>query len=341
VIRSIVADAKIAESARSLGACRAPVRRTFSTAVTVLQKPIEFPLAEPDRGFGSELISAVATANSLSAAMKRLVERVRREAGAAAVEWWGATERGALTRIVTSGPALGRRESVPLGRAGELVIYGGDLGREARSALGVVAAVIRRRANEEELARAAGRLARRNEELDEFAALVAHELKTPLHAALSGQDPAESIGQALDLVDMLLQAAQTGPVGHANTDAAEPLERAIASLGGAITVTSELSVTLPVPSVPLFVVLRNLLSNAVSAGASRVHVRTARAHRCLVLSVEDDGAGLADPERYLTGSSIGLSLCRQIAARSGGVVELSGRIPHGSCATLTFGLAAA
>jgi signal transduction histidine kinase len=61
----------------------------------------------------------------------------------------------------------------------------------------------------------------------------------------------------------------------------------------------------------------------------------------LVLSVEDDGAGLADPERYLTGSSIGLSLCRQIAARSGGVVELSGRIPHGSCATLTFGLAAA
>jgi len=60
-----------------------------------------------------------------------------------------------------------------------------------------------------------------------------------------------------------------------------------------------------------------------------------------VLSVEDDGAGLADSERYLTGSSVGLSLCRQIAARSGGVVELSGRVPQGSCATLTFGLAAA
>jgi signal transduction histidine kinase len=340
VIRSIVEGAKISQ-VRSI-ARRPPgaLVPDFSTAVSVLQKPVAFPLSEPDGRLASELINTVASANSLAAGMKRLVERVRQEASAAAVEWWGATEHGALNRIITAGTAVGRRESIPLGRAGVLVVHSGDSGTEMRAALDVVAPVIRRRANEEHLARAAGRLARRNEELDEFAALVAHELRTPLQAALSGQDPKESIGQALDLIDLLLQAAQTGPVGHANTDAAEPLERAAASFGSAITVTSELSVTLPVAPVPLFVVLRNLLANAVSAGASQVHVRTERSRRCLVLSVEDDGAGLADPRQYATGSRIGLSLCRQIAARSGGVLELSERVPNGSRATLTFRLAA-
>jgi signal transduction histidine kinase len=138
---------------------------------------------------------------------------------------------------------------------------------------------------------------------------------------------------------MLLRAAQTGPVGHANTDAGPPLQRAVGSLGGAITVTSDLRAALPLASGPLFVMLRNLLSNATSAGASRAHVRTERSYRSLRLSVEDDGAGPGDRQQYATGSGLGLSLCKQIAARSGAVLELVEHQPKGSRATLTFQLA--
>ena len=307
--------------------------------MSALSKPIELPLVDADGGLASALLATVATANSIGAGMRRLVELVREEAGAAGVEWWGPADDGTLSRLVMRGTGRGRRESVPLGRAGALVIHGGTAGAGLRSALGLVAPVIRRRANEEQLARAAARLARRNEELDEFAALVAHELKTPLLAALSARDPAAQIGEALDLVDMLLRAAQTGPVGHANTDAGPPLQRAVGSLGGAITVTSDLRAALPLASGPLFVMLRNLLSNATSAGASRAHVRTERSYRSLRLSVEDDGAGPGDRQQYATGSGLGLSLCKQIAARSGAVLELVEHQPKGSRATLTFQLA--
>jgi signal transduction histidine kinase len=103
-------------------------------------------------------------------------------------------------------------------------------------------------------------------------------------------------------------------------------------------VTSDLSVPVPVPPGPLFVILRNLLSNAASAGATSAHVKSERSYRCLRLLVEDDGAGLDAQDHYATGSRLGLPLCRQIAARSGGVLELSPRVPNGSRATLTFGL---
>jgi signal transduction histidine kinase len=199
--------------------------------------------------------------------------------------------------------------------------------------------LIRRRVNEERLAGAAASLARRNEALDEFAALVAHELKTPLQAALAAEDPTAFIDEALDLVDVLLAAAQTGPVGEASTDVGGCLDRAVGSLGSQMRVTSDLSVPVPVPPGPLFVILRNLLSNAASAGATSVHVKSERSYRCSRLRVKDDGAGLVARDRYATGSRLGLQLCRQIVARSGGVLELSAGVPSGTCATLTFGLA--
>jgi signal transduction histidine kinase len=179
-------------------------------------------------------------------------------------------------------------------------------------------------------------LAQRNEALDEFAALVAHELKTPLQGALAAEDPTASIGQALDLVDELLTAAQTAPSGEASTEVADCLDRAVRSLDGQVAVTSDLQVPLPLPPGPLFVILRNLLSNAAAAGARNAHVRTERSLRSVRLLLEDDGAGLGLPDRYATGSRVGLPLCRQIAARSSGALELASRAPNGSRATITF-----
>jgi signal transduction histidine kinase len=298
----------------------------MSFATNLVEFPVDRAHAAPD-ALSGELLEAVAFAEGAAAGMRRVVDRVRRETRAAGVQWWGAGEDGALTRIATSGTARGERVTVPLERAGVLMIHGGRLGDALESALTYIAPVIRRRVNEEQLARAAAQLARRNEALDEFAALVAHELKTPLQGALAAEDPTASIGQALDLVEMLLTAAQTGPPGDVSTDVADCLDLAVRSLNSQVAVTSDLQVTVPLPPGPLFVILRNLLSNAAAAGARNVHVRTERSFRCVRLLLEDDGAGLGAGHDYATGSRVGLPLCRQIAARSGGVLELASRVP--------------
>ena len=71
-----------------------------------------------------------------------------------------------------------------------------------------LAPVLRRRWTEERLAQQAVRLARRNQALGDFAALVAHELKTPLELARLQDDPSVGVERALELVDVLLEAAK-------------------------------------------------------------------------------------------------------------------------------------
>jgi signal transduction histidine kinase len=84
------------------------------------------------------------------------------------------------------------------------------------------------------------------------------------------------------------------------------------------------------------VILRNLLSNAVAAGAHHVHVTTAESSRSSRLLVDDDGVGLADVDHYARGSGLGLSLSRRIAGRFGGVLELAPRPSGGTRALLEF-----
>jgi signal transduction histidine kinase len=178
-------------------------------------------------------------------------------------------------------------------------------------------------------------LARRNEALEDFAALVAHELKTPLQAALLADDPSRSVEEALDLVDELLEAAQELPWEKPFASVAECLDQVTAgALGAQVEVTSDLTTTLPLPPGPLRVILRNLLSNATAAGAEHVHVSAARSPRSWRLVVDDDGVGRGEEQHYATGSGLGLSLCRRIAARFDGVLELAARPNGGTRATL-------
>jgi signal transduction histidine kinase len=58
------------------------------------------------------------------------------------------------------------------------------------------------------------------------------------------------------------------------------------------------------------------------------------------LLVDDDGVGPAASDLYAAGSGLGLSLCRRIAARFGGVLELDARASGGTRATLEFAEAA-
>ena len=196
--------------------------------------------------------------------------------------------------------------------------------------------IIRRRAAEERLARTTMELARRNEALEDFAALVAHELKTPLQAALFADDPSHPIEEALDLVDDLLESARSEPGGRTFTCTAEVLEQVAGDFRTEVDITSELATALPLPCGPLRVVLRNLIANALAAGARHVHVAAERSPRSWRLLVDDDGVGLADVGSYSTGSGLGLSLCRRIVARFGGALQLAQRPSGGTRATLEF-----
>ena len=279
------------------------------------------------------LVALTAT-TEVDLGMAEVVRMLRRASGASRVEWWTATGEVALRPAAADGTARGRRDQFDVPGAGHAVVFGdpGDL--DWNEVFAVIAPVLRRGCIEEELLLATTRLARRNEALEDFAALVAHELKTPLQAALVADDPSCPIEQALDLVDSLLESARAErPSSPA--EAAACLGSAIRDLGPLeIEVSGDLTTTFPLPCAPLRVILRNLLRNAVAAGARHVHVAAAQSRGSWQLVVEDDGVGLDGVESYASGTGIGLSLCRRIASRYGGALELNPRLPGGTRATL-------
>jgi signal transduction histidine kinase len=283
-----------------------------------------------------DIVLELATADDLETAGARLVEWIRRASGAGGVEWWVTRDDGALELVTATGPAFGSHHELPLGHSGRLVLHGGRLDPEIESVLASLLPILRRRVADERLLHTTFELARRNETLEEYAALVAHELKAPLQAALVADDPLGPVEDALDLVEALLESAQNEPGETTFSSTVEALDEAVKDLGAELEITTDLVTRLPLPPKPLRVILRNLLSNAVKAGARHVHVTVVQSSRSSCLLVDDDGVGLAESDRYAAGSGLGLSLCRRIAARFGGVLELAPRPYGGTRATLEF-----
>jgi signal transduction histidine kinase len=307
----------------------------MSSLANVIELPVRQELEERD-SLEHAMVLALATADDLASGMDAVVGRIRRDSGAARAEWWAKDEDGALELVAVDGIARGGYHSLPLGLAGVFVVHGGGLDPKVESALISLAPIIRRRAAEERLARMTLQLAQRNEALEDFAALVAHELKTPLETALVADDPSRSVEDAILLVDALLEASRSQPSEETFASVAECLEQAVEDLGGEIEITADVATTLPLPPAALRVILRNLLSNAVAAAAGHVQVTAVRSSVSWRLLVDDDGVGLAAVGRYDAGSGLGLSLCRRIAARFGGALELAARPSGGARATLTF-----
>jgi signal transduction histidine kinase len=300
---------------------------------------IEFPVRPENPGSDGleyDLALTLATADDLASAMVRVVESVSRGSGANRVEWWATGDDGAPQLVAAIGIARGRRHDLPLGAGGALIVHGGRIGSELEAALTSAAPIIRRRAAEERLARTAIDLARRNQALEDYAALVAHELKTPLHAALLAEDPSRHLQDALERVEALLVAAQSESSERAFVSVAESLDQAVEDLGADVDVTTDLQATLPFPPQTLRLILRNLLSNAVAAGAHHVHVAAVSTSSSWRLLFDDDGVGLRDVDRYASGSGLGLSLSRRITGRFGGVLELAPRAAGGTRAILDF-----
>jgi signal transduction histidine kinase len=194
---------------------------------------------------------------------------------------------------------------------------------------------------EEQLVEQVTRLARKSEALEDFAGLVAHDVKSSLLAALRGEDPREGLLRALALVDSILEAVRADHGGPGAAGLADCVQQAIADLGESpAAIVSSASGEFPIPPDALRLVLRNLLANAVAAGAERIHVSALARGDQQIVVVDDDGVGLASADRYATGAQLGLCLCRRLVERCGGVLELRPRALRGTRALITVAGAA-
>jgi signal transduction histidine kinase len=296
--------------------------------VSALAQTIEVP-AGPR--FDHALVFELATASDLDSGLARVLSQARLAAGAARVEWWEGDEF-----VAAEGLGTGRRRRFELGTFGAFVFYGGKLDFRLAAGLQALLPLLRRLRADETLASKAGELVRRIEVLDEFAGLVAHELRTPLHEALLAEDASQPLHEALDLVDALLRTARDARRLDAVESPAGCLDAVVRTLGAravGLELTSDLATPLPITVGALRIILRNFLSNALAAGADHVHVSTLDAR---TLVVEDDGVGLTD-EGYESGSGLGLELCRRIARTFGAWIELTSRPQGGTRAVLAFG----
>lgn len=298
---------------------------------------IDFPVRResPER-LRHDAVLALAAAGDLASGIAEVVEVLRTWSCAARVEWWATDDDGVHELVAASGTARGFRRTLPIGRSGVVVIHDARIVGLVETVVESLAPVVRRRAAEERLERMAVLLARRNQALEDFAALVAHELKAPLEAALIAPDPSSAVEDALQLVSELLEAAQGESVGGERASVDETLELVVGDLEANVEITADVGATLPLSREALRVILRNLLANAVAAGAGRIHVSAEPTQSAYRLVVDDDGAGLDSADSYAKGAGLGLTLCRRVANRFGGTLALTPRSRGGTRATLAF-----
>jgi signal transduction histidine kinase len=182
----------------------------------------------------------------------------------------------------------------------------------------------------------AARLARDNEALQDFVSLVAHDLRAALLSALRTDDPREYLAQALELVESILEAARADLAAATSATVRPCLDQALADLGEIRgEVAASVSGEIPLPPVALRVLLRNILANAMAAGATRIWISQYARGATEAVVVDDDGLGLS-AEGYATGAGLGVALCRRLVGRFGGVLELEPRPGGGTRAAIVL-----
>jgi signal transduction histidine kinase len=192
-------------------------------------------------------------------------------------------------------------------------------------------------ATADQLAEHAARLARENEALEDLTGLIAHEVKSALLHALLDDEPRPGVMRALELVDTILEAVRASHADGNVVAVDEVLHQTISDLGrfNAKIMASVAGVFL-LPRAALRLVLRNLLVNAIAAGAGNIHISTIAGGERRVLVVDDDGVGLESRDGYATGDQLGLVMCRRMVARFGGVIELEQRPDGGTRAVISI-----
>jgi signal transduction histidine kinase len=305
---------------------------------TVTAFPASAHVLEPARpGFEDELLRLVGEAEDVPTGLAAIFERLVGAGVVAGAQWWAPTgDGGSLQRELSVGQVRTASHWVSLRTAGAVVLMG-EARDGVKAVLARVGVVVQHRWAAERLAAHAARLGRRNEALADSAALVAHDVRSALMSALISDEPRDDVVRALGLVDSILEAARADPGGGGVASAAECVQQAVADLGSVdAEVISSVTGEFPMPAAALRLVLRNLLANAVAAGARRIYVSGLAHGNRRVLVVDDDGVGLDAPAGYATGAGLGLALCRRLVARCAGVLELKPRAVRGTRALLVL-----
>ena len=204
---------------------------------------------------------------------------------------------------------------------------------------------------------------RSNAALSEFAHVVSHDLQSPLRVTKNylqllarkqgerlDQKGREFLGSIEDnilymegLIGSLLKyatATEPDPEGETSVSLDDVVDRALSNLQLFIKETRAEITSGPLPTVTgypaqLVQVLQNLISNAIkyrrSGTAPRIHVSAVETHQEWILSVKDNGIGIA-PEyqaqifsplkrlhgREIPGFGIGLATCQKVVEHHGG-----------------------
>jgi signal transduction histidine kinase len=162
-------------------------------------------------------------------------------------------------------------------------------------------------------------------------------VKSSLLAGLRDEDPHAGLTRSLELVDSILEAVRADQAPTDVARLADCVQQAIGDLGDRHTeILSSVTGEFPIPPDALRLVIRNLLANAVAAGAEQIHVSALARGDQRVLVIDDDGVGLASADRYATGAQLGLRLCRRLVERCGGVLELRPRAVRGTRAVIVM-----
>lgn len=179
---------------------------------------------------------------------------------------------------------------------------------------------------------------------------LAHGLKTPLtvlaHLAESLPDRERAI--ALEQVDLILQragrqlqAARMGVERMAETPLAVLVRRLVnvfapvtEERGIVWSIDVDEALVLPMDPADLAEALGNLLDNAAKWTGSHIHVSAEKRGEAVIISVADDGPGIADDDRATilrrgaslggegSGHGLGLAIAADIAAAYGGKITL-------------------
>ena len=200
---------------------------------------------------------------------------------------------------------------------------------------------------------------------------LAHGLKTPLallaqdadRAAAAGHSElAENIGQLVDRMSRQVtyhlaraRAAASGVSGAAPCPVAPPVDALIRTLlklypGRALDISSHISPDLSarVQREDLDEMLGNLLDNACKWANSKIAVEASRAGALLILTIDDDGPGLAPALRSAVlergvradegapGSGLGLAIVRDLAELYGGSISFDDSRLGGLQARISF-----
>ena len=239
--------------------------------------------------------------------------------------------------------------------------------------------LLERRLEERDRAEAALRtqaveLERSNTELERFAFLASHDLREPLQVAsgfleLARSDVGDgeileraqaSITGMLELIEELLSYAQAtmGDQHLESVDLSAVFEEVKAELSSRIEASGAIITADPMPTVfgdrrQLSRVLVHLIDNAIKFRRDHgveVHLGLSRREEHWVISVRDDGIGIApaDIPRLFTifgrlhardvheGSGVGLALARRVVERHGGEIWIESLPGRGTTVSFTL-----